>query len=270
MLDLATRRKICEDTIARSELITTSTPGASLASTFTPSQLSPLRKSHPSYPSLTLGPIEVHNSDTFELARTLYPSTGKIGVLNLASDVQPGGGWRYTLSATQEEALCYSSTLYATLKPEWYPWPNSGAQSWAGIFSPDVVVFRDTLDNGLVELPKEEWRVLSVITVAAPCGPRLTADGLGFADKSELRDLREKILLILRLAAGNGVTKLVLGAMGCGAYRCPPRAVAEEMKKALEKHEFRGWFEYVGFAIYAAGAVGERNLEAFREVFESA
>jgi uncharacterized protein (TIGR02452 family) len=267
MLDLATRRKICEDTIARSDSIAASTPGGSLTSTFIPSQLTPLHKARSSYPALTLKPIEIHNSDAFALARTRYPSSGRVGVLNLASDQQPGGGWRYTLSATQEEALCYSSTLYATFKPEWYPWPNMGPGSCAGIFSPDVVVFRDSLDNDLVELPTHQWHVLAVITVAAPCRPQLTDDGEGFANESELRDLREKILLILRLAAGNGVTSLVLGAMGCGAYGCPPRAVAEEMKKALEMDEFSGWFEDVGFAVYAAGPSGKRNLEAFREVF---
>ena len=39
------------------------------------------------------------------------------------------------------------------------------------------------------------------------------------------------------------------------------------MKKALEMDEFSGWFENVGFAVYAAGPSDNRNLEAFREVF---
>jgi uncharacterized protein (TIGR02452 family) len=67
--------------------------------------------------------------------------------------------------------------------------------------------------------------------------------------------------------AGSGVTKLVLGAMGCGAYGCPPRPVAREMKKALEREEFEGWFGEVVFAVYAAGKVGEKNLEVFKEIF---
>jgi uncharacterized protein (TIGR02452 family) len=67
--------------------------------------------------------------------------------------------------------------------------------------------------------------------------------------------------------AGSGVTKLVLGSMGCGAYGCPPRPVAREMKKALEREEFEGWFGEVVFAVYAAGKVGEKNLEVFKEIF---
>jgi uncharacterized protein (TIGR02452 family) len=269
MLDLAARRKICEDTIARSSVIAASTPGGSLGSTFIPAQLPPVSTAPPGYPNLTSKPIEVHNSDAFALARTLTPTTGKIGVLNLASNYEPGGGWRITLSKTQEEALCYSSTLFATFKREWYPWPNVGEGSCAGIISPDIVVFKDTLDNGCVDLPVQQRHVLTVFTVAAPCAPCVTEDGENFANESELFDLRERILLVLRMATTSGVTSLVLGAMGCGAYGCPPRAVALEMKKALERDEFKGWFESVVFAVYAAGPSGRRNLEVFQQVFDS-
>ncbi|KAH8691083.1 hypothetical protein GQ44DRAFT_780313 [Phaeosphaeriaceae sp. PMI808] len=267
MMNRATRRKICEDTIARSPSIVATTFGGSLSSSFIPSQLPAISKSHPLYPDLSLRPTEIRNSDAFELARALHSSSGKVGVLNLASDLEPGGGWRYTLSTTQEEALCYSSTLYATLKPEWYPWANTGPGSCAAIFSPSVVVFRDTLNAGLHELPLDQRLVVSVITVAAPCLPDVTDDGEAFAKESDLRDLQEKILLTLRLAAINGITNLVLGAMGCGAYGCPPTAVAQEMKKALDMEEFCGWFEYVGFAVFAAGPTGMRNFEIFRTVF---
>jgi uncharacterized protein (TIGR02452 family) len=133
--------------------------------------------------------------------------------------------------------------------------------------SPNVVVFRDTLDNGLAELPEDQRHVVAVMTVAAPRLPAVKEGGEGFAREEDLEDLREKILLVLRMAAGEGVTRLVLGAMGCGAYRCPPRVVAQEMKMALEREEFAGWFGNVAFAVYAAGPIGTKNLEIFREVF---
>ncbi|CAO2658179.1 Nn.00g074390.m01.CDS01 [Neocucurbitaria sp. VM-36] len=190
MLDLATRRIICEDTIVRSKSISASTPGGSLESNFISSQLAPLSKSHTAYPDLSLNrPVKVHNSDSFALARTLRSQKGKVGVLNLGSDQEPGEGWRYTLSETQEEALCYSLTLYETLKPEWYPWPNTGPGSCIGIFSPDVVVFKDTIDNDLAEMPTHQRHVLAVITVAAPCFPQIKDDGECFANDSELQDL---------------------------------------------------------------------------------
>ncbi|KAF3044982.1 hypothetical protein E8E11_008716 [Didymella keratinophila] len=284
MLDIASRRQACEDTLRRIPSVAASAAaqgGDPLNSAFIPAQLPPLDKSSPLYPGLTRRPIEIHNSDAFALARTLDATTpalsssnnpkdlrrGKVGVLNLASDREPGGGWRYTLSKTQEEALCYSSTLYATLNPEWYPFPNTGPGSCAGIISPNVVVFKDTIDRDLIDLPVEQRHIAAVITVAAPCYPKLTVDGKDFADRSELEDLREKIMLVLRLAAVHGVTSLVLGAMGCGAYGCPPRAVAREMKMALERDEFTGWFQTIAFAVYAAGPSGQQNFDIFQDVF---
>lgn len=281
MLDIASRRKACEDTLHRTPVIAASVAVRgedSPRSSFVPAQLPPLCKLSPLYPGLTRKPIAIYNSDAFALARSLdstasdssRPHHGRVGVLNLASDQEPGGGWRYTLSKTQEEALCYSSTLYTTLNPEWYPFPNTGPGSCAGIISPQVVVFKETLDCGLVDLPIEQRHVVSVITVAAPCHPKLTDDGEDFAEPSQLNDLREKIILVLRLAASNGVTKIVLGAMGCGAYGCPPRAVAREMKFALGHDEFVGWFDTVAFAVYATGPSGKYNLDVFTEVFNSA
>jgi uncharacterized protein (TIGR02452 family) len=271
MLDIASRRKACEDTIRRTPTIAAYVKGegSSSTSTFIPSQLAALDKSSSLYPDLTLKPIVVHNSDAFALARALAPTRGKVGVQNLASDREPGGGWRYTLSTTQEEALCYSSTLYATLNPEWYPFPNTGPGSCAAIVSPNVVVFKDTLERDLVDLPTEKRHVVDVITISAPCFPKITDDRQNFAQESELQDLREKIVLTLRLAATNGVTNLVLGAMGCGAYGCPPRAVAREMRNVLGKEEFSGWFETIVFAVYASGPSGKLNLDSFTEVFNS-
>jgi uncharacterized protein (TIGR02452 family) len=270
--DLATRRKICVDTIERSSHIAATTPGASLHSAVidatTYPQLSPL---DPLFPNLSLGNIKVIDSDTFACARSLLTASpelcGKLAVLNLASDEEPGGGWRYTLSTTQEEALCYSSTLFQTLKVDWYPWPNTGEGSIKGVVSGNVVVFKDTLDNGCVDLTEEERVVVSVVTIAAPRLPELTDDKTEFKEQRVLEEFREKVRLVLRCAAREGKTGLVLGALGCGAYRNPPGLVAREMKGVLAEEEFRGWFERVVFAVYGKGPVGERNFRVFQEVF---
>jgi uncharacterized protein (TIGR02452 family) len=199
----------------------------------------------------------------------LWPTVGKISVLNLASNYEPGGGWRKTISKTQEEALCYSSTLYATFNPAWYPWPNMSLGSCAGIVSPDVVVFKDTLDNECAEFEENQRHVLTVLTIAAPCGPAVTGDRQDFAKKSDMTELSDRIVLILRMVATNGMTNPVLGAMGCDAYGCPPRAVAREMKDVLESEESRGWFENTVFAVYTAGPAGRENFEIVSEVFGS-
>jgi uncharacterized protein (TIGR02452 family) len=192
----------------------------------------------------------------------------RTAVLNLASDEVPGGGWVQTLWRTQEEALCYSSTLYATLKPKYYPWPNTGQGSVAGIYSPNIVVFKHDLDHECVDLPVTDRRIMSVITVAAPRGPDLTSNMKAFADQSVLEDLRGKIRLVYRMAASNGNEIVILAAMGCGAYMCPPEVVSKEMKSILLEDEFKGWFKEVVFAVYSTSRNGPGNFGVFAEEFK--
>jgi uncharacterized protein (TIGR02452 family) len=62
-----------------------------------------------------------------------------------------------------------------------------------------------------------------------------------------------------------------LGALGCGAYRCPSRLVAEEMKNILLEQEFQGWFQKVTFAVYDKEGLGTAeypsNFAIFSDVF---
>jgi hypothetical protein len=56
--------------------------------------------------------------------------------------------------------------------------------------------------------------------------------------------------------------------MGCGAYRCPPKAVAREMKSILLEEEFEGWFRQVIFAVYSRKGNGPGNFEVFKDAFD--
>ncbi|VDC03313.1 unnamed protein product [Peniophora sp. CBMAI 1063] len=203
----------------------------------------------PHYPPAA---IRVDGRDSFVCARDILRAepASQVAVLNLASDERRAGGWLEYLTRTQEEALCYSSTLYATLKEEYYPWPNLGPGSVAGIYSPAVVVFKDDLVHDCVDLPPEDRVVLSVITVAGPRKPELTPDGSRLARESDLEDLRAKIRLIYRLAGSEKRDAIVLGPLGCGVYACPPEQVASEMKSVLMEEEFRGWFKHIVLAVY--------------------
>ncbi|KAH8825427.1 hypothetical protein DL96DRAFT_184721 [Flagelloscypha sp. PMI_526] len=207
--------------------------------------------------------VEVVNEDSFKAARVIMndlpESRGKVAVLNLASDILPAGPWLSVWTKTQEEALCYSSTLYKTLKEEYYPWPNVGEGSVAGIFSPGVVIFKDDLDHGCVDLPLEDRRVVSVVTAAAPRHRRLNRELTEFQNSADLENLKAKIRLIYRMAARNGKQYLVLGAIGCAAYGNPPKRVAAEMRTILQEDEFKGWFRKVVFAVYDGAAKHHEN-----------
>ncbi|KAF5358923.1 hypothetical protein D9758_004846 [Tetrapyrgos nigripes] len=262
--------------------------GATPSAIFIPQQLPPLDPAKRPYSPDVKPQIQVVNSDTFLAVRELMNAIGddaKSGtaVLNLASDEVPGGGYTslHTAQASHidvdvEECLCYSSTLYHTLDPltKHYPWPNKGPDSIKGIYSPGVVIFRGPLHGSSTsefcpELPSTERKIVSIITVAAPRYPLLTPDRLDFKNPSDKEDLREKVRLILRMAGSNGQKYLVLGALGCGAYRCPPSSVARDMKSVLEEPEFAGWFKRILFAVYSSQSVGHGNFDIFKQVFES-
>ncbi|KAF8218228.1 hypothetical protein K438DRAFT_1557180 [Mycena galopus ATCC 62051] len=285
-LDVEERKAIAKDTIDRSPAIfaewheTQSVQGrekhGNLSdSIFIGNQLPALHTLDPgSNPGHVPSLVRVIKSDSFGAARKILTddSTGRVAVLNLASDIFPAGPWLKEMTTTQEEALCYSSTLYITLKAQEskYPWPNLGEGCVAGIYSPVVVIFRDSLDHNCVDLPLAERCAVSVITVAAPAEPDLTPDRQAFLQPSTLTYLQEKIRLVYRMAAHNRQEILILGAMGCGAYGCPPRLVATQMRDIILESEFRGWFKRVVFAIYSRRHNGPGNFEIFEDVFKGA
>lgn len=106
------------------------------------------------------------------------------------------------------------------MNPAYYPWRNIGPGSASGIYSPGVVVYRDTLPKQCELLPEDDVVVLGVMTVAAPRAPRLTANRTEITDPKIADDLVRKVRAIYRMAAMRGQTWLVMGALGCGAYRC--------------------------------------------------
>lgn len=59
----------------------------------------------------------------------------------------------------------------------------------------------------------------------------------------------------------------LIGAMGCGAYACPPKLVAQEMKVILLDEEFKNYFERVIFAVYSKSE-NDGNFAVFKETFE--
>jgi hypothetical protein len=101
MSTLVKRKAIAQDTVARSPAIVAETPGASEESTFVAEQLAPL---YPESPRHGATAVRIVNSDSFTAARKMAGASGaqdSIAVLNLASDMLPGGGWYDTLCRTQ-------------------------------------------------------------------------------------------------------------------------------------------------------------------------
>lgn len=75
-------------------------------------------------------------------------------------------------------------------------------------------MFKDDLDHWCLDLGEEEVRVVAVLTVAAPRGPKTRRGEDGeeaIRDEKVAEELRGKIRLVYRMAAGNGKEYIVLG-----------------------------------------------------------
>ncbi|PYH99101.1 hypothetical protein BO71DRAFT_314890 [Aspergillus ellipticus CBS 707.79] len=219
--------------------------------------------------------VEVLFGDTFDIAiRLSNPSrhfrqsgTQNVCVLNMANERTPGGGWLNGAMA-QEEALCYRSSLSLTLKERYYPIGERDA-----IYSPSVVIFREnfTQGHGLMNLQKPELLpVVSVISVAALEGPEVdhTTSPPSYKHTSDRELMKDKMRSILRIAGYKKHRRIILGALGCGAFANPNVAVAECWAEVLQEVEFQGWWERLIFAVLddtAKVAQGNSNFDVFRE-----
>jgi len=209
--------------------------------------------------------VEVVPMDSFDTAQSLYAEgVQDIAVLNMASSDTPGG-WYLSGAGAQEEALCRRSSLYVSLSAcaadGLYPIPRHGA-----IYSPDVLVIRKSDDEKCQLLTEMQVWWTSVISVAALFRPRLIEDGTDFLKGEDRRDSSERVKALLRVAVIEGRRNLVLSALGCGAFRNPPHAVAQLFKEVLQDAEFRGRFQGVWFSILDRR--GSTNYDIYHKILQ--
>lgn len=215
--------------------------------------------------------VTVENKDSFQKAAEFGEDCL---VLNMASPWSAGGGVENG-SRAQEEELCRRSTLsyglfrysdkkykyYEDLeKPEkyHYPIPKFGA-----IYCPDVEVFKSVLSYNPIDTPF----TCSVVSVAAIKNPILDKE-TGELSQEDAQIMSGKIRTILRVGVKYSKSKLVLGALGCGAYHNPASNVARLFKSVLEEPEFTGCFSDVCFAIIEDHNSGSGNFKPFYEVWK--
>ncbi|KAI1824066.1 hypothetical protein F4861DRAFT_507682 [Xylaria intraflava] len=168
----------------------------------------------------------------------------KVGILNMASPLSPGGGF-LNGATSQEEALCMRTTLLPGLRDEFYRLPELGV-----VYTPDVLVFRSSSSSSSSSLPSstvpssdagaeadkdilpknDRW----FVDVASAAMLRLpeTDDGR-YACPADRELALRKMRAVLRVFAARGCSRVVLGAWGCGAYGNPVVEIAEAWRRVL-------------------------------------
>ena len=209
-------------------------------------------------------------------AAEFYAKQGKkVCVLNFASATNPGGGV-VNGSSAQEESICRCTTLYPCLntEPMWQafysPHRKSGNPLYNDdcIYTPDVYVFKS--DTNFPELlPCDDWWSVNILTCAAPNLRDRPSNAMNpFAGNTaakitpaELKQLlNSRIRRIFELAVANGNEVLILGAFGCGAFRNPPKIVAEVFYDVMQ--EYLCYFDVIEYAVYHTEREAA-NYEAF-------
>ncbi|KAM7183697.1 DUF2263 domain containing protein [Rhypophila sp. PSN 637] len=225
-----------------------------------PPTLDRLRKTESGFPAGPADPqikISLTTCDTLLAAYNLAESTfgtanflnrgGKakgnqhhrIAFLNMASPLRPGGGV-LSGATSQEESICRRTTLYPSLKEEFYRLPEVG-----GVYTPDVLVFYSGTESVKVD-EKKDWFYVDVVTAAmlrfpdlvdAPAsgedGTRGAAAEKVYGNQSDREMVVRKMRAVMRILRSKGVQQVVLGAWGCGAYGNPVGEIAKAWKKVL-------------------------------------
>lgn len=218
--------------------------------------------------------ILVMDEDCLVAARKLTVF-GDVCILNNASRKYPGGSVIYGPGA-QEEYLCKCSNYYIGLFPfasthapystyvqnfseNTYPLDkNSGC-----CYVANVTVFRDKEETGY-QLIEKPWK-MNVIAVPALDFPKcIKVNGENHLCQEDEIIVLDKIRTIFRIAKMHQQKNLVLSAWGCGAYKNPPKHIAELFKRTISIPEFCNFFNNITFAISCKDT--NNNYEIFKSV----
>jgi len=127
--------------------------------------------------------------------------------------------------------------FFRSLLLDFYPIRNDEA-----VYSPGVTVFKEGEDLDFVRCTPFQLDFIACPGIRHP-----TLQDNGRMKVEDLTMLERKIELILQVAIKHDHSIVILGALGCGAWKNNPIDVAETFQKVLAK--YNGVFKVVVFAI---------------------
>ena len=198
--------------------------------------------------------ISVINTDSVS-AVVEYSKLGKTCVLNMASYKRPGGGV-YNGARAQEECLFRCSNLIHVVPTSLYPLEVNEA-----LYTKEAIFFKDK------DYEYMEPVVCDVITIAA-INLNENAKYDPVQNITEYRKItKDKIRLMVSLAAQNGVRNLVLGAWGCGVFNNDPTTMSQYFSEVLVGEGYSVDFDNIVFAIINDHNSVGNNFDIFNNKF---
>ena len=197
------------------------------------------------------GKVVFSGKRTFQAGQVYARRGYSVGCLDFASSKNPGGGYLGNANA-QEESLCRSSSLPFCLttdkcmKQFYIPHRNNLRDSLYNddcIYVPDVAVVRsDYGSNSLLQ--EKDWWMCDVVCCAAP---NVGAYRKKLSEKDIYNIVKRRLERVVRLFASNDLDCIILGAFGCGVFKCPPNIVARALREVINEYKF--YFDVIDIAI---------------------
>ncbi len=207
--------------------------------------------------------ILVESIDSVDCGLTLLSNNYNPVVLNLADNTFPGGCVDFG-SGAQEESIFRRSNYFKSLNIAFYPIEPNQA-----IYSPGITIFAKSENANWATITNP----IKLDFIACP-GIKFPSLVSGKFTDEDTITLTNKINLILQIAYENSHDSVVLGALGCGAWKCPPEQVAQIFSQVIAKWE--GAFKLIVFAIlqpsnsmYLLNDIHQTNsnFEIFSQIF---
>lgn len=169
------------------------------------------------------GQVYIKCDDMISYVQNLRIPNWKIGVLNMANAITPGGGF-VSGDRAQEEALCSRTNLYIGLlmaqKMGNYPLKTGHSFVIDGV--------NILLDNNFKFIQNN--KNLAIISAAAK---HYSSENEALADKQMKDIMVQNWLSIIYAGSIANVDELVISALGCGAFNNPAEEVARQLFNAL-------------------------------------
>jgi len=198
--------------------------------------------------------ISVINTDSVS-AVVEYSKYGKTCVLNMASYKRPGGGV-YNGARAQEECLFRCSNLIHVVPNTFYPLEANEL-----LYTKDAIFFKDK------EYDYMDPITCDVVTIAA-INLNENAKYDPVQNLTDYRNItKDKIRLMVSLAAQNGVKNLILGAWGCGVFNNDPTTMSQYFSEVLIGEGYSVDFDNIVFAIINDHNSVGNNFDIFNNQF---